>query len=203
MRGNVILLQISQVLTMARLSPLQRGFVATLEKRVQRGQGPSIWQPDRDPLKWFRKKIVVPQSASWIFWAAPTRTMVTVGSTLRLRPQVERWGPGVRCRDWPDSVTANSAPAPGVEGKEHFLKELQVDYFRGVAVHCGGVCGAMADAPIAHPAKRTDERRSRVDQRAADGHFRLGAGVEPSLTVFGAAFSVRQFVLHQHLGCFV
>jgi len=71
MRGDVILQQVCQVLAIVLLSPLLHGFITTIEEKVQRGQGPSVLQPYRDLAKWFRKEIVVPQTASWIFWAAP------------------------------------------------------------------------------------------------------------------------------------
>ena len=71
MQGHTVLQQITQVLAVMLLSPLLHGFITTLEEKVQRGQGPSIFQPYRDLFKWFRKEIVVPETASWIFWAAP------------------------------------------------------------------------------------------------------------------------------------
>lgn len=71
MRGDVILQQVCQVLAIALLSPLLHGFIVTMEEKVQRGRGPSLFQPYRDLFKLLRKEIVVPQTASWIFWAAP------------------------------------------------------------------------------------------------------------------------------------
>ena len=66
-----ILAQITQVLTVLLLAPLLQGFIHRFEERVQRSRGPSLLQPYRDLLKLFRKQLVVPSSASWIFWAAP------------------------------------------------------------------------------------------------------------------------------------
>ncbi|CUB00250.1 respiratory chain complex I subunit 1 family protein [Thiomonas bhubaneswarensis] len=71
MRGDVILQQIAQVLAILLLSPLLHGFIAKMEEIVQRGSGPSLFQPYRDLFKLLRKEIVVPQTASWVFWAAP------------------------------------------------------------------------------------------------------------------------------------
>jgi Formate hydrogenlyase subunit 4 len=71
MRGDVILQQVCQVLAIVLLSPLLHGFIVTMEEKVQRGRGPSLFQPYRDLFKLLRKEIVVPQTASWIFWAAP------------------------------------------------------------------------------------------------------------------------------------
>jgi formate hydrogenlyase subunit 4 len=65
------LLQIAQVLTVVLLSPLLQGIILQFEERVQRAQGPGIFQPYRDLWKLFHKQILVPQTASWLFWAAP------------------------------------------------------------------------------------------------------------------------------------
>lgn len=66
-----VLLQIAQVLTVAAFAPLLQGTILQFEERVQRGQGPGVLQPYRDLWKLFRKQIVVPQTASWLFWIAP------------------------------------------------------------------------------------------------------------------------------------
>ncbi len=68
---NPIILQCGQVLLTLALAPLLHGFIATAEERVQRGRGPSLVQPYRDLWKLFHKQQLVPESASWIFWAAP------------------------------------------------------------------------------------------------------------------------------------
>ena len=66
-----ILLQIAQVLTVLVLAPLIQGIIVQFEERVQRSQGPGIFQPYRDLWKLFHKQIVVPDSASWLFWITP------------------------------------------------------------------------------------------------------------------------------------
>lgn len=66
-----IVLQVCQVLTVIAFAPLLQGFILWAEERVQRSAGPSVLQPYRDLAKLFRKQIVVPRTASWIFWAAP------------------------------------------------------------------------------------------------------------------------------------
>lgn len=66
-----ILAQIAQVLSVLLLAPLLQGFIHRYEERVQRGLGPSLLQPYRDLIKLFRKQLVVPESASWVFWTAP------------------------------------------------------------------------------------------------------------------------------------
>jgi formate hydrogenlyase subunit 4 len=66
-----VLLQIGQVLAVLGLSPLIQGIILQFEERVQRAQGPGIFQPYRDLWKLFSKSTVIPDTASGIFWAAP------------------------------------------------------------------------------------------------------------------------------------
>lgn len=66
-----VLAQIAQVLAVLLLAPLIQGFILRYEERVQRARGPSILQPYRDLWKFFHKQLVIPETASWVFWAAP------------------------------------------------------------------------------------------------------------------------------------
>ena len=66
-----IVLQVCQVLAVIGLAPLLQGTIVQFEERVQLAQGPGIFQPYRDLWKLFHKQIVVPETASWIYWAAP------------------------------------------------------------------------------------------------------------------------------------
>ena len=66
-----ILAQVAQVLAVLLLAPLIQGFILRYEERVQRARGPSILQPYRDLWKLFHKQLVIPETASWVFWAAP------------------------------------------------------------------------------------------------------------------------------------
>jgi formate hydrogenlyase subunit 4 len=66
-----IILQACQVLTVLAFAPLLQGVIIQFEERVQQAQGPGILQPYRDIWKLFHKQIVVPQTASWIYWIAP------------------------------------------------------------------------------------------------------------------------------------
>lgn len=72
------LLQIAQVLAVLVLAPLLQGIILQFEERVQRAQGPGIFQPYRDLWKLFHKQLVVPQTASWLFWIAPIIGFTTV-----------------------------------------------------------------------------------------------------------------------------
>ncbi|WP_298223019.1 respiratory chain complex I subunit 1 family protein [Acidocella sp.] len=73
-----ILLQIAQVLTVLILAPLLQGIILQFEERVQRAQGPGIFQPYRDLWKLFHKQLVIPETASWLFWITPVIGFTTV-----------------------------------------------------------------------------------------------------------------------------
>ena len=71
MSARDVLLQIAQVVSVLAFAPLLQGAILQFEERVQRAQGPGLLQPYRDLWKLFHKQIVVPETASWIYWAAP------------------------------------------------------------------------------------------------------------------------------------
>jgi len=73
-----ILLQVGQVTAVLALAPLLQGIILQFEERVQRAQGPGIFQPYRDLRKLFQKQIVVPDTASWLFWLVPIVSFATV-----------------------------------------------------------------------------------------------------------------------------
>lgn len=66
-----VVLQIAQVVTVIAVAPLLQGFILQAEERVRRGRGPGILQPYRDLWKLFHKQIVLPRTASWLYWASP------------------------------------------------------------------------------------------------------------------------------------
>ena len=66
-----IILQVLQVLTVICLGPLLQGIIVQFEERVQRGQGPGIFQPYRDLWKLFHKDTVAPETASWLYFVTP------------------------------------------------------------------------------------------------------------------------------------
>ena len=77
MSARDIVLQFSQVLATLLLAPLLQGVILQFEERVQRGPGPGIFQPYRDLWKLFHKQIVAPETASWLYWAAPIVAFTT------------------------------------------------------------------------------------------------------------------------------
>lgn len=81
-----ILLQVAQVLTVLLLSPLLQGFILQCEAKIKRAEGPGLWQPYRDLRKLFSKQIVLPHSASWLFWLAPITAFTAVLTVPLLIP---------------------------------------------------------------------------------------------------------------------
>jgi formate hydrogenlyase subunit 4 len=66
-----VLVQGAQMTLVLILAPLLTGFVRKIKARLLRRQGPSVLQPYRDLLRLLRKEVVLAESASWLFRAAP------------------------------------------------------------------------------------------------------------------------------------
>lgn len=62
---------IGQAVLILLFSPLITGFSRTLKARLQTRRGPGLLQPYRELYKLFRKGMVIPDTASWIFAATP------------------------------------------------------------------------------------------------------------------------------------
>ncbi len=60
-----------QLVLLLLTAPLLSGIIKTLKARLQTRRGPSVFQTYRDILKLLRKGMVIPETASWIFSAAP------------------------------------------------------------------------------------------------------------------------------------
>ena len=69
-----------QLVLILLVAPLLTGLIKTLKARLQTRRGPGILQSYRDIFKLLRKGMVIPETASWIFTAAPY--MVFGTSTL-------------------------------------------------------------------------------------------------------------------------
>lgn len=66
-----------QLLMLLLIAPLLSGIIKTLKARLQTRRGPGILQSYRDISKLFRKGMVIPETASWIFSATPYIVFVT------------------------------------------------------------------------------------------------------------------------------
>jgi formate hydrogenlyase subunit 4 len=66
-----------QLLLLLLVAPLLSGIIRTMKARLQTRRGPGILQPYRDLFKLLRKGMVIPDTASWIFSAAPYMVFAT------------------------------------------------------------------------------------------------------------------------------
>ena len=66
-----------QLVLLLLIAPLLSGIMKTLKARLQTRHGPGILQSYRDIFKLFRKGMVIPETASWIFSATPYIVFVT------------------------------------------------------------------------------------------------------------------------------
>ena len=82
-----------QLLLVLIVSPLISGIIKTLKARLQTRRGPGILQPYRDLYKLFRKGMVVPDSASWIFSAAPLAVFSTAALVGLMIPMISAEAP--------------------------------------------------------------------------------------------------------------
>ena len=75
---QLIILPILQIVVIAGLSPLVKGFINKIEARFQCRRGPSLFQPYYNLMKLLRKDAVVSETASWIFSATPYVTFISI-----------------------------------------------------------------------------------------------------------------------------
>jgi len=61
----------AQMFLVMLAAPLLTGYVRLVKARLQRRRGPSPLQPYRDLLRLLRKEVVLPETSSWLFRAAP------------------------------------------------------------------------------------------------------------------------------------
>src|SRR6266436_5087238 len=66
-----------QLVLLLLVAPLFSGIIKTLKARLQTRRGPDVLQSYRDIFKLFRKGMVIPETASWIFSATPYIVFVT------------------------------------------------------------------------------------------------------------------------------
>ena len=66
-----LIVQGGQMMLVLLLAPLLTGLVRKIKARLLRRQGPSVIQPYRDLLRLLRKEVVLAQTASPVFRAAP------------------------------------------------------------------------------------------------------------------------------------
>src|SRR5712691_425582 len=77
-----------QLVLLLLVAPLFSGIIKTLKARLQNRQGPNILQSYRDIFKLFRKGMVIPETASWIFSATPYVVFVTAALVGLMIPMI-------------------------------------------------------------------------------------------------------------------
>jgi len=68
---GIVLKVMAQLALLLLLAPLITGLIRWLKARLQMRRGADIVQPYRDLAKLFRKGMVIPDTASWLFSATP------------------------------------------------------------------------------------------------------------------------------------
>lgn len=66
-----LLVQAAQMLLVLALAPLLTGWVRCVKARLMRRRGPPLLQPYHDLWRLMRKEVVLAETASWLFRAAP------------------------------------------------------------------------------------------------------------------------------------
>lgn len=75
-----------QMLLVLAIAPLLTGLVRWVKARLLLRRGPSLLQPYRDLLKLVRKEVVLADSASWLFRAAPYLVFTAIWVAAALVP---------------------------------------------------------------------------------------------------------------------
>ena len=89
----VFLTAVVQLLLLLTVAPLVSGLIKTLKARLQVRRGPGILQPYRDLSKLFRKGMVLPDTASWIFAATPYVVFCTTAIAGLMIPMISAKAP--------------------------------------------------------------------------------------------------------------
>jgi formate hydrogenlyase subunit 4 len=84
---------LAQLLLFLMISPLVTGLIRTMKARFQTRRGPDIWQPYRDLYKLLNKGMVIPDTASWIFFATPYIVFLTAALVGLMIPMVATEAP--------------------------------------------------------------------------------------------------------------
>src|ERR1039457_621620 len=90
---SVFFTALAQLLFLLTVAPLVSGLIKTLKARLQIRRGPGILQPYRDLYKLFRKGMVLPDTASWIFAATPYIVFGTTAIAGLMIPMISARAP--------------------------------------------------------------------------------------------------------------
>jgi formate hydrogenlyase subunit 4 len=82
-----------QLVLVLLVAPLLSGIIKTLKARMQTRRGPDVLQSYRDIFKLFRKGMVIPETASWIFSATPYIVFATAALVGLMIPVITTEAP--------------------------------------------------------------------------------------------------------------
>jgi len=82
-----------QLVLVLLVAPLLSGIIKTLKARMQTRRGPDVLQSYRDIFKLFRKGMVIPETASWIFFATPYIVFATAALVGLMIPVITTEAP--------------------------------------------------------------------------------------------------------------
>jgi formate hydrogenlyase subunit 4 len=94
-----VLIVVGQTLLLVALAPAVVGYIRWIKARLQGRRGAGPLQPYRETWKTFAKGMVIPDSASWIFHAAPFAVGAAVLSAAVLVPVLLAAQPADRLGD--------------------------------------------------------------------------------------------------------
>ncbi len=84
---------ILQLVLVLALAPLITGVIRRMKARFQIRRGPGILQPYQEILKLFRKGMVMPETASWIFTATPFVVFTATTIAALMTPMISAQAP--------------------------------------------------------------------------------------------------------------
>jgi formate hydrogenlyase subunit 4 len=84
---------VMQLVLLLAVAPLVSGVIKMLKARLQTRRGPGVLQPYRDIHKLFRKGMVLPDTASWIFAATPYVVFFTAALAGLMVPMLSAAAP--------------------------------------------------------------------------------------------------------------
>jgi formate hydrogenlyase subunit 4 len=92
MIGSLITV-LAQLILLLAVAPLLGGLIKTMKARIQTRRGPGVLQTWRELIKLFRKGMVVPETASWIFSAAPFVVFAATATAGLMVPMISSTAP--------------------------------------------------------------------------------------------------------------
>jgi formate hydrogenlyase subunit 4 len=88
-----VIAAVVQLVLLLALAPLVTGAIRAMKARLQIRRGPGILQPYQEILKLFRKGMVMPETASWLFSATPFVVFTATTMAALMAPMISAQAP--------------------------------------------------------------------------------------------------------------